>query len=566
MATITGIDILGIQRYVFESNRLRDVLAASWMVDHVMKRQSDSLVQWGMTADRVLLAAGGNAILEFESLSDAKRWTGRYTRWLQREAPGLEVVVAHRPYDGCSLAWGLKALAVDLARAKNERLPSVPQLGLSVTASCSVTGLPASSLDRHEIVPISRGIEMLRRDEVQVRATRRWERYLPAGLSHARGWRAEFPHELDLMGRTHGETSLLGVVHVDCNGVGKAIKGWLDRCVDEEVADDTVRSEYRGWSHAIDDLGKGVLRATIQRVASCIIEEVDALGQKQCVVRGTPHELGFSLRDRRDDRISRAVRDTVFLPIRPILLGGDDLTFVCDGRIALDLAAAALREFEAHQLPHLGESGGGRTMTACAGVALVKSHAPFYRSYELAESLCTSAKRARLERNQQMQVETGCWIDWHVGSTRPVETVEEVRHREYQRMSLTMRPYPMAPFDGRVQSWGWLDTDLLGPGDRPEISDRGFRGAECWARSRSRVKQVLSLVPAGGECIRRQVEAWSAIEDGVRLPADLPDGGFVGQNTPLLDAIELLDLHLRLQPDLSVPGLTVSPVAGEDEM
>ncbi len=47
MPVVTGIDVLGIQRYVFASNRLRDVLAASWMVDHVVKRADDSLLQWG---------------------------------------------------------------------------------------------------------------------------------------------------------------------------------------------------------------------------------------------------------------------------------------------------------------------------------------------------------------------------------------------------------------------------------------------------------------------------------------------------------------------------------------
>src|SRR5690606_33192978 len=200
MAVLTGIDVLGVQKYVFASNRLRDVLAASWMVDHVVKRKADSLLQWGMTDSRVLLAAGGNAILEFKSVDDAKRWTTQYTRWLQDEAPGLEVVVAHRPYDGRSLAWGLKALAVDLARAKLERRPSSPQLGLSVTAACSVTGLPATSLDWHDHVPISRHIETLRQDDVQRHAKERWNGYLPKRLEQAQGWRAEFPLEIDLVG------------------------------------------------------------------------------------------------------------------------------------------------------------------------------------------------------------------------------------------------------------------------------------------------------------------------------------------------------------------------------
>ncbi len=548
MAVVTGIDVLGIQKYVFASNRLGDVLAASWMVDHVMKREADSLLQWGMTDARVLLAAGGNAIIEFENLVDARAWTGRYTRWLQGEAPGLEVVMAHRPYDGRSLAWGLKALAVDLARAKLERHPSAPQFGLSVTAACSMTGLPASSLDRHDHVPISRHIETLRQDDVQRRAKERWNGYLPERLDQAQGWHAEFPLEFDRMGRSRGETSLVGVVHVDANGVGKATKGWLDRC----LGDDQIRTEFREWSRAIDELGEHVLRAMIRRAASCIVEEENERGKKMCVVRGTPHDAGFHLRGETSEGSGK-----VLLPLRPILLGGDDLTFACDGRIALDLAIAALREFETHQIAHLGENGGERTLTACAGVALVKAHAPFHRSYDLAENLCTSAKRARLDSNQRMQTETGCWLDWHVGSTRPADTVEDVRRREYQRGNLTMRPYPLTRFDGREQSWDWLDTDLLGPGNTQETAERGFRGAACWAGSRSRVKRLGALVPTGSGGIARQVEAWNAIEDGVQLPAGLPDDGFIGQQTPVLDAIEVLDIHVRLEPDPRVPGAVV---------
>lgn len=551
MPVVTGIDVLGIQGYVFASNRLRDVLAASWMVDHVVNRDADSLVQWGMTDDRVLLAAGGNAIVEFASLDDARSWTRRYTRWLQDEAPGIEVAVAHRAYDGRSLAWGLKALAVDLARAKLERRPSAPQLGLGVTAACSVTGLPATSIDQRDRVPISRRIEILRSGEVQRRAKERWDSHLPKILERARGWNVDFPLEIDLMGRSRGETSLVGIVHVDGNGVGKAINAWLNRCLEEDVGDDRARTEYREWSHAIDELGESVLRAIIRRVASCIFEEANEHGEKLCAVRGTPHDLGFPLRDWRDDKTRRSAKHTVFLPFRPVLLGGDDLTFVCDGRIALDLAAAALREFEAHQIPHIGQGGCMRTLSACAGAALVKAHAPFRRSYDLAGSLCASGKRARQDVNQQARVDSGCWLDWHAGSTRPAETVQDLRRREYQDGNLTMRPYPLVHFDGREQSWAWLDTELVGPGNTPETAKQGLRGAACWAGSRNRVKRLGSLVPDGSDSIRRQVKAWNTIEDGVQLPAHLAAGGFIGQRTPLLDAVELLDLHVRLEPDPS---------------
>lgn len=561
MAVVTGINVLGIQRHVFASNQLRDVLAASWMVDHITNRMPDSLLQWGVAADQVLLAAGGNAIIEFESLADARTWTAQYTRWLYDEAPGLDVVVAHRPYKHRSLAWGLKVLSVDLARAKLDRRPNSPQLGLSVTASCSMTGLPAVSLDRHDLMPISGRIARLREGDVQTHAKDRWDPYLPSRLEKSHEWRAEFPVEMDLMGRTHGDTSLVGVVHLDGNDVGKAINDWLDRCYDEEVGDETVRTEYRVWSGAIDELGKSVLQTIVQRIACRVRSDENEHGDGRYTLRGTPDELGFPLRVTRDEEIRSTTPDTLFLPLRPVLLGGDDLTFVCDGRIALDLAIAALREFRTYEIPHLGENGGTRTLTACAGIALVGAHAPFHRSYDLAESLCSSAKRTRLDVNQRIGAETGCWLDWHIGSTRPAETVEDMRWREYQEGALTMRPYPLAHFKGREQSWQWLDDELLGPNTTAETEASGLRGAPCWTGSRSRVKRLGSLVPAGMDGIKRQVDAWKVIEDGVLLPARLPDGGFVGQQTPLLDAIELLDLHTRLEPD---PRVACTNSTGED--
>ena len=127
-----------------------------------------------------------------------------------------------------------------------------------------------------------------------------------------------------------------------------------------------------------------------------------------------------------------------------------------------------------------------------------------------------------------------------------------------------MRPYPLAQLNNREQSWRWLDAELLGPGSILETAKLGFRGAACWAGSRSRVKRIGSLVLAGSDSIGRQVEAWNAIETGVQLPARLPGGGFIGQQTPLLDAIELLDLHVRLESDPSAAGRAADAPVGEE--
>lgn len=556
MPVLTGIDILGIQSYVFASNRLRDVLAASYMAERVTSAQQ--LARWGRNVEHVLLAAGGNAIVEFDTLTDAQQWTARYTRWVQDTAPGLETAIVHREYQNGHLAWALKALAVDLARTKVQRCPSAPQLGLSVTASCAITGVPATEIDQEGTL-VSPRVQRLRG---QLDAAReRWVKYLPPAVMHAPSWMAEFPLELDLMGRTAGETSLIGIVHVDGNGVGEAIKEWLQNCIDEELGDDKVRAQYHEWSEDLNTLGETVLRTVVARVADCIVEEIDGGHKKSdrhCVLRGTPHDLGFRLHDWRNDTLRRTEKQTVFLPVRPLVLGGDDLTFVCDGRIALDLAVAALQEFEAGSIRHLGEDGVSRTITACAGVALVRAHAPFYRSYELAEDLCQTAKRARRAANTKTNAETGSWLDWHVGTVRPGESVEEVRERQYQAgtRTLTMRPYPLAQVQESKRTWQWLDENLLGPAPGGGSDDATFRaaGPNAWSGSRGRVKLLGSLVASGGAEIKRQIDAWTALGSQVQLPGGLDTSGYVDSATPLRDAIELLDLHIRLEPDRGMAG------------
>lgn len=289
MPVLTGVDILGIQNYVFASNRLRDVLSASWIVERVTK--CDSLAKWGLTVNRVRGNAGGNAIVKFDSFDEARKWTAHYTRWLQETAPGLDAIVAHQSYDAKPLAWGIKALQIALARRKLERIPSAPQLGLSVTASCSVTGLPATDLDQGDLV--SPRLKYLR-GEVDS-AKQRWDEYVPQQLMNAQGWRVEFPPEFDMIGRSHGETSLLGVVHVDGNSVGKSIKIWFDRCIELELDDDTVWERFGEWSEAIDKLGKTILRTAVNRTSACIHAEANRHGEDRLFVRGTPHELEFAL-------------------------------------------------------------------------------------------------------------------------------------------------------------------------------------------------------------------------------------------------------------------------------
>jgi hypothetical protein len=511
MPVLTGIDLLSVQRYVFASNRLRDAVAASWLADWATSAGGALHDSGG----DVLLASGGNAILRFTDKVGAREFAARYTRRLHDEAPGLESVVVHRGYASGGIAAALRQLQVDLACSKLERIPSAPRLGLSVNAACRITGLPATGFDPDDpSVPLSPKVLRWRHADVRASAATRWESFLTDG-----GF--ALPPEIDDMGRTRGDTSLIGVVHVDGNDVGRRISEWLRACAQESRPDVIVLDQMREWSAALVALGNGAVRAIIERAPAAVTDD-----RRESWLQGRVPELRFQL--------GRS-GGSILLPLRPVLLGGDDLTFLCDGRIALDLAETALDAFSGN-LPHLG------LVTACAGVAIVPAHTPFDRAYELAEALCAHAKRRRHEED-----DAGSWMDWHIGPPGPGESVEELRARAYSHtagpveLALTCRPYRLgSATGGQPESWRWLSRTLLGTdGD-------AFRGDQ-WRQHRNKIKELAPAIREGSAGVRRALEAWT-VAGTLPLPGGLDEvHGFLdGARTPLLDAIELLDIHLPL--------------------
>ncbi|MBN2219350.1 MAG: hypothetical protein JW697_03635, partial [Kosmotogaceae bacterium] len=106
------------------------------------------------------------------------------------------------------------------------------------------------------------------------------------------------------------------------------------------------------------------------------------------------------------------------LPMRPIIIGGDDITFVCHGKLGLILASKFISFLENK------EASDKKKITACAGVCISKSKYPFYRSYLLAEDLTSIAKeKSRGNRNTS-------FLDFHIASTGFSGSLEEIREKQ----------------------------------------------------------------------------------------------------------------------------------------
>ncbi|MDE5795964.1 MAG: hypothetical protein K2H75_02525, partial [Muribaculaceae bacterium] len=139
------------------------------------------------------------------------------------------------------------------------------------------------------------------------------------------------------------------------------------------------------------------------------------------------------------------------IPMRPIVLSGDDLTVICRGDFAIPFTEAFIENFEKETKRLLGGILGkvfgadSNYLTACAGIAFVKSSFPFHYGYKLAESLCDRAKKdtKKLYDAENGNLPASCLM-FHKVQDSFISNFEEVSVRELRpqaNISFEFGPY-----------------------------------------------------------------------------------------------------------------------------
>ena len=542
MPVLTMVDILRIQEFIFSSNRLQHVVGGSEMINKVLELKFGNMDQFPLNPDRFLVSAGGNLLLRFDSPDQAHNFAAEFTYNLTGYISTLETVIEHQPYHEGSLAEAVLGIQKKMQVAKTRRVPGIPLINLGVVEACYETGLPAEEFDE-DGRPIAKSVH--KRVNL-AKASDQWDRYLPPGPQDLGGESPvtlRFPKDLDHLGRTHGKNSLVGIVFVDGNSIGQRITDWVRECANKKMDDGIFCAEFQRMSRALNNSMNDVIEELIDRVRRNINWDKE---RRRYVLNGRYGEF---------ELYSNKSNDILSLPFRPIINGGDDLTFICDGRIALDLAVTAIESFGSRQIPGLGN------VSACAGVNIVHSHTPVIRAYRLAEELCNNAKkriRTLEEKSISLQGAEAA-IDWHIARTGTLESLEDIRKRQYERhypeaFTLTLRPYilgePTVPKPG---TWYWLRDEVLG--------GQGFL-SPAWQKRWNKVKRLPELAKAGETKLRNTLSAWNITLPG-EIDSRFRNSGFLARRwidnkcTPLLDAVEIADLFFILDPQATTGGDTV---------
>lgn len=540
--TVTVIDTTGKQKYIFNTNRLRENIGASfllsqstkeWIEDILEKdlgvpknRQLESIETSDLKAE-VIYAAGGNALILFKLRSDAVQFTKLLSKRVLLQAPGVNLLVAHSNFDwdNDSLYTTVENLkSTEIEVQKYEQTPSVPLLSLSVTANCNSTQLPAVDVSEkyieygedEEVDSYLISTETREKLKAVRKANQRLQKELEVDENSYR-----FPYRIDNLGRTEEESSYVAVVHIDGNNMGNRFK----ECGQGKGNRDYI-NDIRQLSQRIEEAGIESLKVVTQ----FLIESV-----KEGKIVGTLGE--FELKKFSEES------EILFLPFRPLVYAGDDITFICDGRLGLELAGLFLETWEKQTI----KISDNQPLTACAGVSIVKTHYPFARAYKISEDLCQQAKRfVRKEREEQGKDYFSA-IDWHLGVSGLLGSISTIRQREYQVVNnnktwnLVMRPLSLNQED-EWRTWLGL-TQVV----------KEFKIGENWRERKNKVIALREVLRQGSiEAVEEflltyQLPSLPLFPESSGQNEQLSKQGWKDRICGYFDAIEAIEFYLGIR-------------------
>ncbi|GAA3747550.1 hypothetical protein [Salinactinospora qingdaonensis] len=578
---LVGVDLRGIQTFVYEGHRLLDAVGRAALVadltdtDPCNGHGIGGLLA-GVDEHRVLRDAGGALSVAFGDAQRAKEFTACYTRWLREVSDQLVPVVAHVAFgpeqEAPSLAEAQERLNRELVHSR--RGPThTPVMGYGVTALCGVTGRPAEVLDNSRTDrsnPNRSRPERVARDVLHARwRGRNWhdehaERWLAQARPEIGGQQLGLPRSVEHLGREMGDVSRQAVIHIDFNDLGDTLRGHRENLAAD--GEDPIAG-MREVSQQIHTLTSGLAKAMTTAVADSLYIDDD----------GKPVITGSGA----DGRLRAYTHPTrgVQVPVRPIVVAGDDLTIVCDARLAWSLTRFALHWLDTvpdsaaapddPRLPfttrldepwartallsrHDGECPKTGVPTTKVGIAVQPVGSHLIAAYRISEELCRLAKQRRAE-----EIDPDNYFDpkasehvvaWSLDFDAPEHVI-----RRFEQRHTSEEGEP-----GAQPMLGTEFEEFLAYGFDPQ-QPTSLRGSQ-WEPHRS---WLLSELPAllDGGAARGALDAELARRASLGLPTELPPWPRGKRNALLREAIDLLDTHLDV--DLAAaPNVSPATIEG----
>lgn len=519
-------DSRSIQKYIFAGNELRTNIGASYLVKSIFDKILVEVLmdEFGFTIPdfrtnnefkilqdpsvkcEIAYIGGGNALVLLRQGLEKnleKDIVKAFTKKLLVEAPGLKTGVAigqirmaaKQDADTANQFFmqDLNNLRAELRQKQNEVFPNVDLPCTGLTQECPVSGGAALFKDSVNKSSVKKRYVSAETKMKQNAVQSAYDELLNTFRNVVPDNFKFIEYEIDKLGQKDGE-EYITIVHVDGNDMGTKFRN----CKSPQ--------QYRKLSNEVKEKSEEAFKELL----SVIVQEYPYYEKKKL--------------------LSDSALKEKIIPLRPIIFGGDDITFVCPGKMGLIYAKKLLELLQKQELeiPGLGK----QPFTACAGVAILPTKYPFFRGYQLAEQLCDSAKVA--SRNN----DHSSWLDFALLHGEQAPDWAEIKESEYKAVqgNLHFGPYRIAHIE--------ITKSIA----------RLLLGSQILAKMpRSKVKELRDVIGKGEAEIVAFIQQLKMLDEaGTKVKyTELLQGGGLFEHyskklwdngeTPYLDMIEVMD-------------------------
>lgn len=395
------------QDYIFASNKLKENRGASIIIEEIIEELPKSINKG--YENNVVYNGGGNSLYKFDDLSKAKEFIKDISEEVIGRYPGIQLFMTALEYDEKKdkVTDKVSYIHQKLNIKKNRRANSGLQVSFGIEIPCESTKLPASFCDKDEEHRyISPDIKEKQNIDTSHKNSKKFKRLIPEGYKPIR--------EFDDLAKKENK-SYLAVVHIDGNQMGKKL---------------IKLKEYFEPKYSGDDFTQ-VNEDYLQALKEFSSQIKDAYENSFIEMTKTIEENKEELKDITNIEGNK-------FPVIPIIVAGDDITYITNGKIGIESARIFLEYLNRECIEIYG--GGKVKLNACAGVAIAKVSHPFANTYRLAEDLCNNAKRklAKEYSNRDFSL-----VDWHIEQGDLLGSISEIREKYYKSLDgydLCMRP------------------------------------------------------------------------------------------------------------------------------
>lgn len=402
------------QEYIFRSNRMAEIIGASENISRSWDILFDVAQSIGKKTQRInpddvfsientkqffsegtlqmaeLFCGGGNETILYDSVESFQEVNKAFSYHLLKKYPGMI------PMAVCTIYTG------DYQKDYSHLMEEADKEKQRMTSGQRFFILPFSMMDRNTFQPYSRVITM---DGKQSRVTE--ESYAKRKTGQEISKQDPKVKILDKMVTQKGDESLLAVVHADGNNMGAKIQDMLKGTKDYDFCVNHMRQFTTDTDNAF--VTDGLQAIEIRKEE--LIEEKKKEGS--------------------------LIKEEMFL-YRRIISDGDDMTFVCNARYALDYTKAYLQAVQSYK----ERNSALWSYSSCAGICIFHSHYPFSMAYAMAEQACDDSAKKKVHGNHDKIIEEG-WADFHYIHQGIGGSLEHVR-QEQGTLSCQARPWKLA--------------------------------------------------------------------------------------------------------------------------